>query len=79
MNTQPPPPPVYPILERGNQGLELTHSGMTLLDYYAGQILPSVLDNGVGSMPEKARLAFYAAEIMLKEREALLKQRGWEL
>jgi len=35
--------PVYPCLERGGNGLDLTHPGMTLRQWYAGLAMQSIL------------------------------------
>lgn len=32
----------FPVLERGGHGLELTDAGMTLRDYFAGQVIGAV-------------------------------------
>lgn len=32
----------FPVLERGGNGLELTDAGMTLRDYFAGQVIGAV-------------------------------------
>lgn len=46
-------PSAFPILERGYNGLELTDPGMTLRDYFAGQIISAVYKEYIAGVRNK--------------------------
>ena len=67
--------PAFPTLEQGGDGrLELSNSGMTLRDYFAGKELSKVDGVSVCDIPSAyARLAdhcYRMADAMLKARAA---------
>lgn len=70
MTTKDTSGPVYPCLERGGNGLDLTHPGMTLRQWYAGLAMQGMLACPVQpqSGPDMfARDAFAMADAMLAE------------
>jgi len=58
--------PAFPT--DGSQGLT-SSQGMTLRDYFAGQALAGILSRGSMSAPGASKLAYCAADAMIKERE----------
>lgn len=61
-------PDAYPNAVFHLNGEIETISGMTLLDYFAGQVVP-VIHNGTFTKPEDiAKEAYAIAQAMLKER-----------
>ena len=70
MTTKDTSGPVYPCLERGGNGLDLTHPGMTLRQWYAGLAMQGMLACPVQpqSGPDMfARDAFAMADAMIAE------------
>lgn len=63
--------PVFPCLERGGNGLDLTHAGMTLRDYFAAKAMQGLLsDTQVKAAPDEfAENAYRMADAMLAARE----------
>lgn len=70
--------PAYPCLERGGNGLDLTHPGMTLRQWHAGLAMQGMLCNGFiphmvkpeGSVSQSynyAQAAFAMADAMIAE------------
>lgn len=63
-------PPAFPVLMRGEKGLELTNEGQTLADHFAGLALVGLLAAVNGPMPEDCPSVAYRLGLqMLAERE----------
>ena len=65
--------PAFPCLERGGNGLDLTHAGMTLRDHFAGLALQGLLSSQqhTEDFSHKCRseFAYAQADAMLAARE----------
>lgn len=66
-----------PVLERGGNGLELTDAGMTLRDYFAAQIMPTLYEIYLhhqsyedGWLGDVAKTAYQLADEMLEARKS---------
>ena len=66
----------FHVLERGGNGLELTDAGMTLRDYFAAQILPTLYEiylhhqsYEAGWLGDVAKIAYQLADEMLEARK----------
>ena len=73
-------PSAFPTLERGGNGLDLTHPGMDLRDYFAAQAMPVLLAQTTEFPDENWRLgvawdAYQMADAMLIVRGETLDVR----
>lgn len=60
--------PAFPLVyENGNQ--RNVYAGMSLLDYFAAQTMPYLLQNDDTTIQEDAEMAYVIAGAMLKARE----------
>lgn len=63
-------PPAFPVLMRGEKGLELTNEGQTLADHFAGLALVGLLAAVDGPMRSDCPRESYSLALkMLAERE----------
>lgn len=69
MTEQKHTPQAFPCLERGGNGLELTDPGMSLRDYFAGQVIAGLMARAGTPDPRyESRLAYEMADAMLAAR-----------
>ena len=62
-------PQAFPCLERGGNGLEMTDPGMSLRDYFAGQVICGLMARAGTPDPRyESRLAYEVADAMLAAR-----------